>query len=128
MKFLLLIFAILLIVSQAQQNQAKESSKPRPSAIDSIRIATKNPLHSDMRKFGLQELAKKALASHGVQFSANPEHKIHSVRTDRRGSLEVTFEADIRDVYGKAHRASFVVARQARKNWMGLKSYTLSKK
>ena len=80
-----------------------------------------------MREFGLKEMAKKALDSHGVQFPANPEHKIHSVRTSSGGTLEMTFEADIKDVSGKYHRGSWTVARQAWNNWMGLKSYTLNK-
>ncbi len=97
-------------------------------AFEDPKIATQNSLHSNMRQFGLKELAKKALVSHGVQFAENPEHKIHSVKTGLGGSLEVTFDADIKDVHGKDHRVNFVVERQAHKNWMGLTSYTLSPK
>lgn len=126
MKLLLLVFALFLFVSQAQQSERNNNFRIL-STSQKNEIVTGSPLYSKLLEFGLRGLAKKALISHGVQFLANPEHKVHSVRTDRGKGLEVTFEADVRDVLGKYHRVTFLVVYQSWKNILRLESYTVSK-
>lgn len=137
MKLLLLAFALICFVSQAQQLQKEDIFRvslsglgllgPHKAGYERVEIATENALYSQMRVFGLQEIAKKAIASHRLHFLANPEHKIRTVYTASGFILRVTFEGEIWDVYGKDHGVSFVVAYQSWNSFMKLESYSLSK-
>lgn len=139
MKFLLFILALLFFISQAEislsnrlpvhsangkipthTNQGGTSHEP-------LRLLQNSLLYQEMLRFGVQKMAQKAFASHGIQFDANPLYSTRTIRTMPYTGLRVTFEVDVVDISGKNQAVTMTVNYQSWKNFMALEDYSIGK-